>query len=59
MDELAIRKTGYNEGKKEGVREGIKTVASKLLKMGTNIEEIIEATGLTKEEIIEIENKEN
>ena len=42
---------GRLEGKIEGRLEGIKYVAKVMLKKGIHIEEIIECTGLTKEEI--------
>lgn len=47
MDEIALRKTGYNEGKKEGKIEIVKA----LLKKNMPIDEIMDITGLTKEEI--------
>lgn len=42
------------EGKKEGKEKGIKQIAKKLKRIGRPIEEIIEVTGLTKEEIEKI-----
>ena len=59
MDELAIRASGYKEGKEEGLIEGIKKglyeekkeTCKKLLERKMGIEDIIEITGLTKEEI--------
>ena len=55
MDEHAIRKGGYLDGKEEGIEQG-KTeekteVAKRLLKMNLPIEQIIEITELTEEEI--------
>ena len=48
-------KAGVEKGKKEGIREGIKegklAVASKLLKLGTSIEDVVAATGLSKDEL--------
>ena len=56
--EIGIQE-GKEEGRKEGIKEGIKEgeknnarkIAKKLLELGMKIEEIIEVTGLTKEEI--------
>ena len=39
------------EGKQEGKQEEKEEIAKKLLKKGMSIEEIVEITGLTKEEI--------
>ena len=38
-------------GKKRAVEEGMKKVAKKLLDRGMSIDDIVEITGLTKEEI--------
>ena len=67
MDELAIRASGYKEGKEEGIIEGIekglvegkkegiqeteKKYIKKMLERKMTIEDIIEITGLTEEEI--------
>jgi len=51
LDELALRKTGYNEGKKDGIKEGKKELIQSMLNNGIDIETIIKITGLTKEEI--------
>ena len=48
------RKEGISEGISIGNREAIEKMARKLLKMGLPIEQIIEATGLKKEEIKEL-----
>ncbi|MCG4586883.1 Rpn family recombination-promoting nuclease/putative transposase, partial [Anaerosalibacter bizertensis] len=45
------------EGRQEGRLEGKIEVAKKLIKMDLTIDEIIEATGLKKEEIYEIRKK--
>lgn len=47
MDSHAIEKYGYNIGLEEGRKE----IAKKLLNKNISIKEIIEITGLTKEEI--------
>ena len=51
--------SGIGDAKREGIEKGTKNekkqIAKKLLKMGMTIEEICEATGLTKEEIKNIE----
>ena len=45
------KKEGISIGKNEGKKEAIEDMVKKLLKMGFPIEQIMEATGLTKEEI--------
>ena len=53
------KEQGIKEGKEQGIKEGIeqgknkkqKEIAKKLLEIGIDTEKIIEATGLTKEEI--------
>ena len=40
-----------NEGKREGIREGNLQTAEKMLNKGFAIEDIIECTGLTNEQI--------
>ena len=64
MDELAIRASGYKEGKEEGIIEGqekgiLKTekkYVRKMLERKMSIDDIIEITGLTKDEINTIIN---
>ena len=59
MDQKAIRDAGYDKGieqgtKKgriEGRKEGKKEIAQKMKEKNMDINEIIEITGLTKEEI--------
>ena len=59
MDENSIKESGYQEGERAGEEKGIekgkvetqKKVAKKLLKMNIPIEQIVEATELTEEEI--------
>ena len=63
LDKKAIEEYGFDAGKEEGITEGIEKgikqginkekieIAKKLLKKGTSIEEIIELTELTEEEI--------
>ena len=65
MDEEAIYDTGVNDGIEKGIKKGVekgknaKTVeiAKKLLDKNMSIEEIIDITGITKEEIEDIKNK--
>ena len=61
MDEEAIYDTGVNDGIEKGIKKGknAKTVeiAKKLLDKNMSIEEIIDITGITKEEIEDIKNK--
>ena len=54
-------KEGIKEGKKEGKKEGIEEVARSLKSMNLPIDQIIQATGLTAEEIkqLKIENSYN
>ena len=67
MDELAIRKTGYNEGKREGLKQGLQegkkegiiegeknekiNIAQNMIKKKLDKNMISEVTGLTIEEI--------
>ena len=46
-DEHAI----YAKGVDDGIEKGIKKIAKSMLKKGMNVSDIIEITGLTKEEI--------
>ena len=56
---LEGRKEGEEEGKREGRREGEKEgkrdVALKLIRMKMDVEQIIEATGLSREELKALE----
>ncbi len=62
MDYNSAKASGFSDGREEGRKEGIEVgrkqreleIAKKLLKKNTSIEEIIEITGLTKEEINQI-----
>lgn len=47
-------KEGLEEGRKKGMEQGIEQVAKNLLKMGLSISDISKATGLTKEEILNL-----
>ena len=51
------RAEGREEGIAEGIAEGITKVARKLLTMGMTIEDISNATGLSKEEIKNIADR--
>ncbi len=53
IDYKTLKYESYEKGKKE---DKVK-IAKKLLKMGLNIEEIEEATGLAKEEIEKLKNE--
>ena len=61
MDQKAIEEAGFDKGLAAGIQQGIKQkqieIAKKLLKKGTKLEEIIELTDLTKDEIISIKDK--
>ena len=54
-DQVAIQEYGYYKGIEEGIEQGQLAeklqIAKKLLEKGTKIEDIIEITGLTKEEL--------
>ena len=54
MDTKAVQRYGFKEGEKSGIKKGKNEIAKNLLKMGLSIEQIIEATGLTKEELEKI-----
>lgn len=43
--------TAREEGMQEGIEKGIEKVAANALKMGKSMAEIMELTGLTKEQI--------
>ena len=55
MDQKSILKTGIRQGREEGLQEGMKerskAIAKKMLEKNKPIEEIMEFTELTKEEI--------
>lgn len=51
LDQNSIRAYGKEEGRSEGIKEGIETVAKEMLKQGTDIEYIAKVTKLSKEEI--------
>jgi predicted transposase/invertase (TIGR01784 family) len=47
---------GFEVGRQEGIKNGIIKTAKAMLKKGMNQKDIIEITGLTKEEIETISN---
>ena len=59
MDSKAIEDYGYDKGLEEGIKQGIEQgleqakieIAKRMLEQGKNIEEIIELTDLSKEDI--------
>ena len=55
-DEQFYRSMAIKEGREEGRKEEKEEIAKKLLKLGLEINKIIEATGLTKEEIENLKN---
>lgn len=59
MDQECYKKQCIERGQKEGMQKGRKEekieIAKKLLKMNISIEKVAEATGLSKEEIQELE----
>ena len=62
LDEREAEYTGYSKGMKDGVQQGIeqgttqakKEIASKMKQKGAKVEEIMEITGMKKEEIEEL-----
>ena len=54
-DEMAIRDSGYIDGKNDGIKEGIlernKEIIKQMLKYNMSIENIIKITNLSKSEI--------
>ena len=61
MDQKAVEEAGFDKGLTVVIKRGIKQkqieIAKKLLKKGSKLEEIIELTDLTKDEIISIKDK--
>ena len=51
MDRKAYHDTAYNDGFREGTKNSIIEIAKKMKLKGISIEEIVEFTGLSKEEI--------
>ena len=56
-DEASLRASGQEEGRKEATKEKQLEIARKMLTMNLSIEQIEEATELSKEEIEEIKKK--
>jgi predicted transposase/invertase (TIGR01784 family) len=57
MDQKAVEEAGFDKGLTAGIKQNQIKIAKKLLKKGTKLEEIIELTDLTKDEIISIKDK--
>jgi len=57
--ERTLHSDGFAEGKTEGEHTKAMAVAAKALQMGMNIEAIVELTGLTSEEIAELDTETN
>lgn len=55
LEQLAKREEGRQEGRKEGHKEKSLEIAKKMKSKNIPIEEIIELTGLTKEEMENLE----
>ena len=53
----SAEKKGKEEGIKEGIKEGIIRIAEKMIKRGDSVEEIIDMTELSKEQVVEIRKK--
>lgn len=56
MDQNAVEEFGYHKGKKEGEKEEKIRIVKNLLKKNMKLEEIMEITELSKEEIETIQN---
>ena len=56
MDQQAIQQYGYEQGIEQGVKQTKLDIAKKLLSKNMPIENIVELTGLTKEEIEKLKN---
>ena len=62
MDEMAIRDSGYNEGKKDGIEEGLKNgkkirsieIAKEMLKENIDLSLVSKITGLSINELKDI-----
>ena len=58
VDDLGLKEQYMEEGIKEGIKEGKKTekivIARKMLKKGVPIEDIMDFTGLSREEILKL-----
>ena len=54
MDQKAIEDAGYDKGTLEGKRKEKLEIAKKMKSKKIDIEDIVEITGLTKEEIEEL-----
>ena len=50
-DEMAIRDSGYIDGKNEGILERNKEIIKQMLKYNMSIENIVKITNLSKSEI--------
>ena len=48
---MDARRSGRSKGRREGIKKGILTTAKNFLSMGFPIESIMQATGLSKEEL--------
>ncbi len=57
LDEESEREAVRDEAREEGIKEGIKETAKKLLKLKVPLEQIIQATELTKEELERIKEE--
>jgi predicted transposase/invertase (TIGR01784 family) len=51
MDQKAIEGAGFDKGMKQGIEQGMRIIAQKMKEKGKSIDEIMEITELTKEEI--------
>lgn len=60
LDENEARETGYQEGKEQGIKAGIKEgeerIIQKMKQAGIKVEEIAKITGISKEEIEKLQS---
>ena len=54
---LEAMKKGMEQGKKEGIKKGVVNTAKNLIKMGITINQVMQATGLSEQEVINIKSK--
>ena len=57
MDQHAIMLAGYDKGLKEGIEQTKKNMLERLMKTDLSIEQIMEITGFTEEEIERIKKQ--
>lgn len=56
-DLYSIKTTAFNDGRKEGMMEGKRSIALELLKKGLSIDLIAETTGLSVEIVMQLKSE--